>query len=139
MELREVRFGRTSLGVGVEGTRFATVSAMSVPARRRAGVVVRSAGKLKISGHEDGNRIYECAVAGKTHYIVTENKKHFPRARKTTQIVSARQLLAIMIDTGKPGVLSQVSPPLPPPRECIFSLASEISQLSACGGLAEIN
>ena len=32
-ELREVRFGCTSLGVGVEGTRFATVSAMSVTAR----------------------------------------------------------------------------------------------------------
>lgn len=29
-ELRELRFGCTSLGVGVEGTRFATVSAMSV-------------------------------------------------------------------------------------------------------------
>ena len=70
---------------------------------RRAGVVVRSAGKLRISGHEDDNRIYECAVAGKAHYIVTENKKHFPQAHKTTQIVNARQLLAIMIETGKPG------------------------------------
>lgn len=29
-DLRELRFGCTSLGVGVEGTRFATVSAMSV-------------------------------------------------------------------------------------------------------------
>ena len=29
-ELRELRFGCTSLGVGIEGTRFATVSAMSV-------------------------------------------------------------------------------------------------------------
>jgi internalin A len=29
-ELRELRFGCTSLGVGVEGTRFATVSAMNV-------------------------------------------------------------------------------------------------------------
>ncbi len=32
-ELRELRFGCTSLGVGVEGTRFATVSAMSVTPR----------------------------------------------------------------------------------------------------------
>ena len=32
-ELRELRFGCTSLGVGIEGTRFATVSAMSVTAR----------------------------------------------------------------------------------------------------------
>ncbi|MBM3726180.1 MAG: hypothetical protein FJW40_12220 [Acidobacteria bacterium] len=32
-ELRELRFGCTSLGVGVEGTRFATVAAMSVTGR----------------------------------------------------------------------------------------------------------
>ena len=32
-ELRELRFGCTSLGVGIEGTRFATVSMMSVTAR----------------------------------------------------------------------------------------------------------
>ncbi|HUQ94763.1 MAG TPA: hypothetical protein VM120_23990 [Bryobacteraceae bacterium] len=32
-ELRELRFGCTSLGVGVEGTRFATVSAVSVTDR----------------------------------------------------------------------------------------------------------
>ena len=32
-ELRELRFGCTSLGIGIEGTRFATVRAMSVTAR----------------------------------------------------------------------------------------------------------
>ncbi|MFN7919102.1 MAG: hypothetical protein U0Q16_03340 [Bryobacteraceae bacterium] len=32
-ELRELRFGCTSLGVGIEGTRFATVAAMSVTVR----------------------------------------------------------------------------------------------------------
>jgi hypothetical protein len=32
-ELRELRFGCTSLGVGIEGQRFATVSAMSVTSR----------------------------------------------------------------------------------------------------------
>ena len=32
-ELRELRFGCTSLGVGIEGARFATVSAMSVTTR----------------------------------------------------------------------------------------------------------
>lgn len=32
-ELRELRFGCTSLGVGIEGTRFATVSAMGVNSR----------------------------------------------------------------------------------------------------------
>jgi putative PIN family toxin of toxin-antitoxin system len=62
----------------------------------RVGVVVKPAGKLKISGHEDDNRIYECAVAAKAHYIVTENKKHFTRDYKSTKIVNARQLIAII-------------------------------------------
>lgn len=40
-----------------------------------ASVKVKSRGTLKISGHEDDNRIYECAVAAKADYIVTENIK----------------------------------------------------------------
>src|SRR5437773_2341401 len=42
-------------------------------ALERAGVKVKSSGRLKISGHEDDNRIYECAAAAKADYIVTEN------------------------------------------------------------------
>jgi predicted nucleic acid-binding protein len=40
-----------------------------------ASVKVKSRGRLKISGHEEDNRIYECAVAAKADYIVTENIK----------------------------------------------------------------
>jgi putative PIN family toxin of toxin-antitoxin system len=57
-----------------------------------AGIKVKSRGRLKISGHEEDNRIYECAVAAKASYIVTENTKDFPRAYKYTKIVSPRQL-----------------------------------------------
>jgi uncharacterized protein len=62
----------------------------------RAGVKVKSSGRLKISGHEDDNRIYECAVAAKADYIVTENTKHFKKPYKSTRIVNARQLLALL-------------------------------------------
>jgi len=62
----------------------------------RVGVKVRSAGRLKLSGHEDDNRIYECAVTAKAHYIVTENTKHFRKPYKYTQIVNARQLLTLL-------------------------------------------
>ena len=48
-------------------------------------VKVKSPGRLKISNHEDDNRIYECAVAAKAHYIVTENAKHFPTPYKATR------------------------------------------------------
>jgi putative PIN family toxin of toxin-antitoxin system len=57
---------------------------------------VRPRRALNISGHEDGNRLYECAAAAKADYIVTENTKHFKKPYKTIQIVNARQLLAII-------------------------------------------
>lgn len=63
---------------------------------------VRPRRQLKISAHEDDNRIYECAVAAKAHYIVTENTKHFKEPYETIQIVNARQLLAIMEGLNKP-------------------------------------
>ena len=62
----------------------------------RAAIKIKSRGNLKISSHEDGNRIYECAVAAKAHYIVTENTKHFKVAYKTTKIINSRQLLALL-------------------------------------------
>lgn len=62
----------------------------------RVGVKVRPPGRLRISSHEDDNRIYECAVAAKAHYIVTENTKHFSKPYKTTRIVNARQLLELL-------------------------------------------
>jgi putative PIN family toxin of toxin-antitoxin system len=61
-----------------------------------AGVKVKPGGRLKISGHESDNRIYECAQAAKAHYIITENTKHFPKAHAYTKITTARQLLRKM-------------------------------------------
>jgi putative PIN family toxin of toxin-antitoxin system len=57
---------------------------------------VKSPGRLKVSTHEDDNRVYECAVAAKAHYIVTENTKHFRKPYKLTKIITARQLLKLM-------------------------------------------
>ena len=62
----------------------------------RASVKVKSRGRLKISGHEEDNRIYECAVAAKADYIVTENTRHFKKPYKLTKIVNARQLLKLL-------------------------------------------
>lgn len=58
------------------------------------GVTVKPRGRLRISRHEEDNRVYECAVAAKADYIITENTKHFRQPYKTTKIVRARQLLA---------------------------------------------
>src|ERR1051326_5284669 len=62
----------------------------------RASLKVKPRGKLKISGHEEDNRIYECALAAKADYIVTENTRHFKKPYKLTKIVTARQLLKLL-------------------------------------------
>jgi putative PIN family toxin of toxin-antitoxin system len=63
---------------------------------KAAAVMVKSGGRLRISEHDEDNRIYECALASKADYIVTENTKHFPKPHKYTKIVTARQLLKLM-------------------------------------------
>ena len=62
----------------------------------KVSVRVKSGGLLKISGHAEDSRIYECALASKADYIVTENAKHFKRPYKLTRIISARQLLKML-------------------------------------------
>lgn len=59
-------------------------------------IKVKPRGRLRISEHDDDNRVYECAVAAKASYIVTENSKHFREPYKTTRIVTARQLLQLL-------------------------------------------
>ena len=66
----------------------------------RASIKVKRPGRLKISEHEEDNRIYECAVAAKAHYIVTENTRHFKKPSKMTKIVNARQLLKVLGSAG---------------------------------------
>lgn len=62
----------------------------------RVAIKVKPQGRLKISSHEEDNRVYECAVAAKGTYIVTENRKHFKEPYKMTKIINARQLLAVL-------------------------------------------
>jgi len=62
----------------------------------KASVKVKSRGRLKISGHEEDNRIYECAVAAKAEYIVTENINDFQEPYKLTKIITARQLVNLL-------------------------------------------
>ena len=60
-QLRELRFGCSSLGVGSEGTRFATVSAMSVTPRRLE--KMKGLGQLQKLRLEGCDRIDDEAVA----------------------------------------------------------------------------
>lgn len=62
---------------------------------RRVAHSVKPTNKLSVSAHESDNRLLECAELAKADYLVTGNTRHFPKAHKTTRIVTGRQFLDI--------------------------------------------
>jgi predicted nucleic acid-binding protein len=48
---------------------------------------------LTASPDEADNRFLECTEAGGADFLVTGNKKHFPKRWKTTEVVNTRELL----------------------------------------------
>lgn len=52
--------------------------------------------RLSVSSDPADNRLLECAEAAEADYLVTGNKRHFPKEWKGTQVVNARELLAII-------------------------------------------
>lgn len=47
------------------------------------------------------NRLLECAETARADFLVTGNKRHFPKTWKTTSAVNARELL-VVISAGLP-------------------------------------
>ena len=59
-----------------------------------SGTLLVTPGKrIDIFSDEPDNRFLECAEAAQADYLVTGNKRHFPREWKNTRIVNARELL----------------------------------------------
>ena len=54
---------------------------------------------LAASPDEPDNRFLECAEAAGANFLVTGNKRHFPKSWKTTQVVKARELLGMIGST----------------------------------------
>jgi predicted nucleic acid-binding protein len=52
--------------------------------------------RVTISKHEPDNRFLECAEAANASFLITGNKRHFPKEWKFTQIVNTRELLEII-------------------------------------------
>jgi len=48
---------------------------------------------INASPDEPDNRFLECAESAKAEFLVTGNKRHFPKMWKETRIVGARELL----------------------------------------------
>lgn len=55
--------------------------------------VVRPQKKLNVARDPDDNRFLECAHRARAHYLVTGNKRHFPKAWRQTLVVNARELI----------------------------------------------
>ena len=64
---------------------------------RKAARIVRPRHRLNVTRDPDDNRFLECAEASKADYIVTGNKRHFPKKWRQTQVVNARELLEWVI------------------------------------------
>jgi putative PIN family toxin of toxin-antitoxin system len=55
--------------------------------------VVRPRHRLEVTHDPADSRFLECADAFKADYLVTGNKRHFPKQWRQTQVVNARELI----------------------------------------------
>ena len=60
---------------------------------RTEAILVAPCVGVTASPHESDNRFLECAEAAGADFLVTGNKRHFPKNWKETKIVNARELL----------------------------------------------
>ena len=60
---------------------------------RRGSVLVMPTRAVSASPDEADNRFLECAEAASADFLVTGNKKHFPKRWKSTEVVNTRELL----------------------------------------------
>jgi len=62
-----------------------------------AAVIVQPEHALSVCPDEADNRFLECAEAAQAEYLVTGNLRHFPERWRRTEVVSARELLRIIL------------------------------------------
>ena len=84
--LRRPKFGLRARQVG-----------RSLRLLRAAAKIVAPQRELKITPDPADNRFLECDEAAKAHYLVTGNKRHFPKQWRQTLIVNSRELLEWII------------------------------------------
>jgi len=65
-------------------------SALAVAHTGEMSIITR---KVARSPDEPDNRFLECAEAARADFLITGNKRHFPKRWKTTEIVNAREFL----------------------------------------------
>ena len=63
---------------------------------RPASILVVLARTLSVSNDEPDNRFLECAETAHAEFLITGNKRHFPRQWKITEVVNAREFLGLI-------------------------------------------
>ena len=77
--------------------KFATQEVAHFLTRLRSvSVLVAPTHRVSASPDEPDNRFVECAEAAGADFLVTGNKRHFPKRWKTTEVVNARELLGMI-------------------------------------------
>ena len=65
---------------------------------RKLGHWVKPTIRVEECTDPDDNVFLECAQAAKADYLVTGNQRHFPNRWKKTRVISARELIELLID-----------------------------------------
>ena len=64
---------------------------------RKAAYVVSPTKVVSVCRDPDDNIFLECADAAEADYLVTGNQRHFPDRWKKTRIISARELIELLV------------------------------------------
>jgi len=70
---------------------------------RNRSVLVKPRIRLKVASDPDDNIFIECADAARADYLITGNRRHFPRYWKATKIISTREFIEIAAPHLLPG------------------------------------
>lgn len=63
---------------------------------RKVSTVTKPTRMLEVSSDLADNRFLECAEAANADYLITGNKRHFPRTWQDTKVVTARAFFDLM-------------------------------------------
>lgn len=65
---------------------------------RKLGHWVKPSVQVEECSDPDDNAFLECAQAAKADYLVTGNQRHFPERWKKTKVITARELIELLME-----------------------------------------
>lgn len=57
---------------------------------------VKSTRSIKVAKDPDDDKFLECADAARADYLLTGNRRHFPKFWKKTKVITSRELISIV-------------------------------------------